>query len=170
MNSDALDGDGQALSSTRFSGRSEFAQRVRDALDRAAHAGWREIIVSDATFEDWPLGERAVAQALQQWSGSGRRFVMLAKSYTELQRRHARFVTWRCTWSHIVECWVCPDAVLSDFPSAIWTPSWVLVRLDPERSTGLTSEDPSRRLQLREQLQEWRRKSQPGFPASTLGL
>ena len=156
--------------SVRFSGRSEFQQLIRDALGRAVREDWREIVVSDANFEDWPLGERAVAQALQDWSRSGRRFTMLAKTYDEVSLRHARFVSWRRTWSHIIECWACPDAVLTDFPSAIWSPAWALIRLDSERSTGLTTEDPARRVQLREKLREWQRKSTPGFPSSTLGL
>ena len=156
--------------SLRFSGRSEFQQCVRDALERAAREGWPQIIFSDANFEDWPLGERAVAQALQDWSKSGRRFTMLAKNFAEVSLRHARFVAWRRTWAHIIECWACPDAVLTDFPSAIWTPAWALRRLDAERSTGWTTDDPARRVQLRETLREWQRKSTPGFPSSTLGL
>ena len=39
------------LPSGRFSGRSEFAQIVRDALACAAREGWHEIIVSDASFD-----------------------------------------------------------------------------------------------------------------------
>src|ERR1035437_7161865 len=154
----------------RFSGRSEFQQRVRDALERAAREAWTEIIFSDANFEDWPLGERAVAESLQAWSKSGRRFTMLAKNYDEVSLRHARFVAWRRTWSHIIECWACPDAVLTEFPSAIWTPSGAMVRLDAERSTGLVTDDPARRVQLRGKLRELQLKSTPGFPASTLGL
>ena len=170
MNANEPEGDAAAPPGTRFSGRSEFQQLVRDALARAADEGWREIVFCDASFEDWPLGERAVEASLQAWSRSGRKFTMLAKRYDELLRRHARFVAWRRTWSHIVECWACPDADLSDFPSAIWTPSWAMVRLDSRYCTGLSTREPVRRLQLHEQLQEWRRKSTPGFPSSTLGL
>ncbi len=161
---------GPVPATLRFSGRSEFQQCIREALARAVREGWSEIIVSDANFEDWPLGERAVAQALQDWSKSGRRFTMLAQNYTEVSSRHARFVTWRRTWSHIIECWACPDAVLSDFPSAVLAPNWALLRLDPERSTGWSTDDAARRVQLRETLREWQRKSTPGFPSSTLGL
>lgn len=162
--------DGPGVTASRFAGRSEFQQRVRDALVRAGQEDWREIIVADATFEDWPLGERAVADALQAWSRSGRRFVMLAMRYDEVLRRHARFVTWRRTWSHIIECWACSRADPTDFPSAIWSPTWALVRIDPERSAGVCTDESSRRLQLHEALQEWQRKSTPGFPATTLGL
>jgi hypothetical protein len=44
----------------RFEGRDAFRQNVRDALACAAREGWRELILSDADFHDWPLGERAV--------------------------------------------------------------------------------------------------------------
>ena len=42
----------------RFEGRDAFRQNVRDALACAARQGWRELILSDADFHDWPLGER----------------------------------------------------------------------------------------------------------------
>ena len=48
----------------RFEGRVAFQQLVRDALACAAQEGWNEIILSDASFEDWPLGERAVVESL----------------------------------------------------------------------------------------------------------
>ena len=43
---------GAALPAGRFEGRNDFQQLVRDALACAAREGWREIILSDATFED----------------------------------------------------------------------------------------------------------------------
>ena len=159
-----------SLPSGRFSGRSEFAQMVRDALACAAHEGWHEIIISDASFEDWPLGERALAESLQVWSKAGRKFTMLAQHYDEVSRRHARFVSWRRTWAHLVECRRCVVADPLELPSAIWSPVWALRRLDLERSTGTCGSEPERRLQVREALGEWLRKSTPGFPASTLGL
>lgn len=154
----------------RFEGRVAFQQLVRDALACAAREGWREIILSDASFEDWPLGERAVADSLQAWSASGRRCILLARRYDEVVRRHARFVTWRRTWSHIVEAHGCASADVLELPSAIWSPGWVLHRLDPQRCNGFTGTEPERRLALRELLDEWLLKSSPAFPATTLGL
>ena len=87
-----------------FSGRDAFEQLVRDALACAASQGWHEIILSDATFEDWPLRERGVVESLQVWSKSGRRMIMLASRYDEVIRHHARFVAWRKTWGHIIDC------------------------------------------------------------------
>jgi len=159
-----------ALAQGRFSGRNDFQQLVRDALAAAAREGWREIILSDASFEDWPLGERAVAESLQAWSASGRRCTLLARKYDQVVRQHARFTKWRQTWSHIIEARACPQADPLELPSAIWSPGWVLQRLDPERSNGYSGSEPERRLLLRESLQEWLQKSAPSFPATTLGL
>lgn len=162
---------GHGLPQGRFSGREVFQQTVRDALATAAGEGWPEIIISDANFHDWPLGERAVVDALQAWARRGRRFTMLACRYDEVIRRHARFVRWRGTWDHILNCRVSPAADPLDLPSAIWSPGWVLQRLDPLRCVGVSGVEPERRVLLRESLNEWvRSKSAPGFPATTLGL
>lgn len=154
----------------RFDGRVAFQQLVREALARAAQEGWREIILSDANFEDWPLGERAVAQSLQDWSARGRRCTLLARGYDSVVRQHARFVTWRTTWSHIIDARACSFADALDFPSAIWSPGWVLQRLDPERCAGYSGGEPERRVLLRENLNEWLARSSPAFPATALGL
>lgn len=159
-----------AVPSGKFSGREAFQQLVRDALQRAADEGWREIILADANFEDWPLSERAVAQSLQDWSQTGRKCTLLARSYDDVNRRHARFVTWRKTWSHIIEARACASADALDFPSAIWSPAWVMERRDLERSVGYSGSEPDRRVALRESLNEWLGRSSPGFAAVTLGL
>ena len=154
----------------RFEGREAFRERVRDALACAAREGWREIILSDADFHDWPLGERAVIESLNAWARTGRKMVMLAKNYDALTRGHPRFVTWRKTWSHIMECRRFATADPLDLPSALWASGWVMHRLDPERNTGVCTLIPERRLALRETLEEWLRQSSAGFPVTTLGL
>ena len=154
----------------RFEGPGEFAELIRSAFAAAATHGWREIIICDTTFEDWPLGERAVAQSLQDWSKSGRKLTMLAKNYNEVMRRHARFVTWRSTWSHIIECRGNANISQDDIPSALWSPNWVCQRLDLARSTGVSGAEASRRVALKERLDESLRLSSPAFAATTLGL
>lgn len=160
----------QDLPSGRFSGREAFERTVRDALACAARQGWHEIILSDASFADWPLRERAVVESLHTWAKAGRRFVMLATRFDEVQRHQARFVTWRKTWGHIIECRQCTSADPLNLPSAIWSPGWVMQRHDPERSVFVCDFQAARRVSLRQELEEWIRNSSPGFPASTLGL
>ncbi|MCC2676255.1 MAG: hypothetical protein K0R58_3202 [Ramlibacter sp.] len=158
------------LPSRRFEGRTEFRQLIRDALAHAAREGWREIILSDPDFADWPLGERAVTQSLLDWSHSGRRITLLARRYDEVVRQHARFVQWRERWSHIVTAMGCSSADALELPSAIWSPGWAMERLDILRCNGYCGSEPERRLLLRERLAEWLAKSSPAFPATTLGL
>ena len=165
-----LDQDPAALPNGRFEGRTAFQQLVRDALLQAASEGWREITVCDPTFEDWPLGERAVADALQAWARPGRKWLMLASSYDELVRRHARFVNWRRTWSHLIDCRAVGRADPMLMPSCIIGPGWVMRRLDLERCTGVSTDEARSRVELQESVNEWLRKSSPSFAASVLGL
>jgi hypothetical protein len=159
-----------ALLDGSFDGRSAFQQLVRDALATAARDGWRSITLVDATFEDWPLGERAVVESLSAWSQSGRSFTILAKRFDTLQAKHHRFVTWRSRWSHIIDARGVPSADAESFPSAIYSPGWVLRRLDPMRSKGVAGTDAQRRVLLREEINERLGKSSPAFAATTLGL
>lgn len=160
-----------ALPTGRFEGRVAFQQLVRDALATAATEGWREIVLCDDDFHDWPLGERAVAESLQAWASGGRRFTIIATQYDEIVRRHARFVQWRRTWDHIITCRRCPSADRSDLPSVLWSPGWLMHRVDPDRCVGVSGTEPERRVLMRETLTEWiQNRSSPGFPATTLGL
>lgn len=154
----------------RFSGRSVFVQTLRDALQAAATEGWKELVLCDADFADWPLGERAVVESLQAWARSGRQFRMLAMDYTALQRDQARFVRWRQTWDHIIECRLSREADALAFPSLILGPAWVMQRIDRERDVLICDDAPVRRLALRQIADECWRQSTPGFPASVLGL
>ena len=168
--SDDASSSGATLPSGPFSGPEEFAQLIRQAAEAAAREGWREWVWSDADFSDWPLGERAVAEALQQWSSAGRRLTLLAERFDVFERHHARFVHWRRMWGHIVDARVCRGAGLPAVPSAIWTPAWALRRLDAERCRGHSGTDAMGRRALREALDECLRASREGFPITTLGL
>ena len=154
----------------RIQGPNQFAEVIREAFAAAAEQGWREIIISDASFESWPLGERSVAQSLADWAKTGRTLTVLARNYDEVIRRHARFVTWRRTWGHIVICRANPSAVEDSCPSAFWSAGWACQKLDLVRSTGIAGLDPVRRTAIKERLDECLRRSAPAFPATTLGL
>lgn len=159
-----------ALPEGRFSGRSEFAELVRQAMTAAAAQGWREMIWCDSDFADWPLGERAVAQALNDWAKNGRKLTLLADHYDVVLRKHARFATWRRTWAHVVECRKSGAASAGRLPSALWSPAWVFERLDTPRCAGIAGAEPAGRNALKEQLNEHLLTSSAGFPATVLGL
>ncbi|MDB5912687.1 MAG: hypothetical protein JWP22_1362 [Ramlibacter sp.] len=161
---------GITLPSRRFEGREEFRQLLRDALACAAREGWREIILSDGTFEDWPLGEREVAESLQAWSRTGRKMTLLARRYDAVLRQYPRFVQWRGKWSHIITACAVSSADPLDLPSALWSPHWAMERRDIQHCNGFCGSEPDRRVLLREGLNEWLQKSSSSFPATTLGL
>lgn len=158
------------LAQGAFAGPGAFADGVRNALAHAAQEGWVEMVWSDATFEDWPLCEKAVVESLSAWSRRGRKLILLAHHFDAMRRIHPRFVDWRVRWDHLVECRICKGVEALNFPSALWTPSWALRRLDLLRSSGVASVEPRMRCLLREELEEHKHQSSPAFPASTLGL
>ena len=164
-----MDNDKPLLEGT-FSGRQDFQQLIRDSVAQAAREGWREMIWSDLDFADWPLGERSIEASLQEWSMTGRKLTLLAKRFDTLIASHHRFVTWRKQWAHIIEARAVSSASEEEFPSMIWSPGWVMHRLQPTWCKGVAGSEPARRLQSRELLADWLSKSGPSFPPSTLGL
>ena len=161
---------GPTLADGRFAGRGEFTDMIRQAFAAAAVQGWREIVLSDADYSDWPLDERGVTEALNTWSRSGRKLTMMARSYDAVFRRHARFVVWRRSWAHLVECRGVVAASADTVPSALWSPGWAFERLDVARCSGVAGSDAARRVALKERLNEALRYTVPAFPASVLGL
>lgn len=170
MTSGQADAAFSMLPGNRFSGRSEFTGLVRQALAAAAAQGWHEMIWCDPDFSDWPLGERSVVQALNDWAKSGRKLTMLAENYDAIPRQHGRFTTWRQTWSHVIECHKSGAASSGRLPSVFWSPGWAMERLDSQRCTGVASADLARCMALKERLNEHLAASSSGFPASVLGL
>lgn len=158
------------LPTGRFSGRSEFADLVRAALSAAAAQGWHEMIWCDDDFDDWPLGERAVIDSLHGWARTGRKLTLVARRYDGVVRRHARFVTWRQSFSHLIDCRASRSATGDPLPSALWSPHWVFERLDLAHSTGVAGSEAARRVALKERLGELLSHSTPAFAATTLGL
>ncbi|MDO5692863.1 MAG: hypothetical protein Q4G70_10340 [Pseudomonadota bacterium] len=166
----SADAEQRGLPEGAFVGRETFRDHLRAGFKAAAERGWPELLLCDADFQAWPLGEREVVEALHAWARHGQRFTMLARTFDEVPRQHARFVEWRRVWSHKIDCRICREADPMQLPSALWSPAWSLRRLDPLRSHGLCGEDPGFRLTLREEIDGWLERGVAGFPAYTVGL
>jgi hypothetical protein len=162
--------DAQPLPSGAFAGREAFQELIRSALASAASEGWREMLWMDASFADWPLGERSVEADLQAWSQSGRKLILVAKRFDAVLAKHHRFVAWRRQWSHIVEARAVSSASDEEFPSLLLAPHWAMHRLSPALCKGVAGSEAKRRVDLRELANEWLAVSSPAFAASTLGL
>ncbi|MES2978160.1 MAG: hypothetical protein V4731_07040 [Pseudomonadota bacterium] len=152
----------------RFEGREAFTGLVRQVFAVAAAQRWKQLVVCDPDFDDWPLGEAVVASSLNDWARGGGRLVMLAARYDMVARKHHRFVHWRGTWAHQIECRRLPG--LDGGGSLMLAPVWVAERLDTERSTGICSHHAARRVAVQERVAGWLPRSSPAFPATILGL
>lgn len=160
----------EELPEGRLQGRQVFTALVRQALDCAARERWGHLVLCDPDFADWPLGERSVIDSLDAWAGRGRRIQFLARDFSRLRELHPRLVQWRTTWSHIVEAHACRSVSGGELPSAIWSPGWVMERIDVERCVLVAGRTPERRTELQERLQACWQQGSPSFPATTLGL
>lgn len=152
-------------------GRSAFHQAVRDALASAADAGSAEIVLVDADFADWPLGERAVLESLGRWAATRRRMTLLGGSFDALPRQAPRFLAWRQAWSHIVDFRTPEDLDPRQLPTWLHVPGLVVLRLDdPVHHRGIVSWRPVEQVEAREAIDALSQRSIETFPATTLGL
>lgn len=151
--------------------RADFHNAVRAAFAQAAEAGAAEIVLTDPSFADWPLGERAVIESLTRWVESRRRLTLLAFSFDELARRQLRFVEWRRQWSHVVQCRNDDELEAEQIPSLLFVPGMLCLRLlDRVRYRGTVSARPIDLVECRETVDALLQRSVEAFPATTLGL
>lgn len=156
----------------RIDGRVEFQAAVREALEQVAARGDPELILCDPDFADWPLGERRTIAAFESWANSRRRLFVLAGRYDEVVRLHPRWVEWRRTWAHIVECRALVEHEAATCPTVLLAPTGPLVlRLhDGQRLRGIWSTEPRDATQAREFFDALVQRSTESFGATTLGL
>ena len=159
-----------ALLQGKFSGHVAFSQLIRDGLQSASQQGWQQMVWCDVNFEDWPLREKVVVDALYAWAQRGRQLTMLAHSYESVVRYQPRMVAFRKSWGHIVDCRLCKQVDVAKFPSIMWSPVWAVKRTEFDSCSGFATSDVRKRVQLQEELRESQRHSSPGFPATVLGL
>jgi len=96
--------------------------------------------------------------------------LVMAREYDTLERLHPRFVTWRRTWAHRLDCRQCRQADPLELPSVLWSPHWFMLQLDRDHAVAIAGTDEERINALRLRVDEWWLRSTPGFPASVLGL
>jgi hypothetical protein len=151
--------------------RIEFLDALQTAFAEAAAAGSREIWLCDENFGDWPLGERAVVEHLSQWAASSRKLLLVARTFDEVARRHARWVEWRKTWSHIVSCRTNSELGTGEVPTLFVASGTVTVRLsDTVHHRGRLSHEKAEELRCKELLDAVLQRSEEAFPATTTGL
>lgn len=151
--------------------RNECRQALRDAFAEAARAGCRELWLCDADYADWPLSEPAVIESLSQWAYSHRKLTVLAASFDEITRRHARWLSFRREWSHVVECRLLDESDTNPSSSLLLAPGLLVVRIfDTRHWRASWSLDPAAQNRCREWVDTIWQRSSEAMPATTLGL
>lgn len=151
--------------------RNAFHDALRAALEEAARVGCRELWIVDDDFADWPLSERLVIEHLTQWASAHRRFTTIARNFDEVARRHARWVEWRRTWSHVVHCRTNNELEAGQMPTMLLAPGLMSVRLfDAIHHRGVATRETADAIRWREDLDAVLQRSEEAFPATTLGL
>ena len=161
----------KSLPNLMIASRSEFHDALRSAFAEVAGAGCRELWLSDPSFADWPLGERAVVESLTQWVHSQCRITLLADTFDEVTRRHPRWVAWRRQWTHVVHCRTKSEREPGLVPTLFLAPGlFSLKMVDPIRFRGRLSRDQPDMAHDKETLDAVSQHSEPAFPATTTGL
>lgn len=157
----------------RIDGQPAFAQAISETLRAAAERGDPELWLCDRDFAAWPLGARDVVDSFNQWVLNTRqaRCVLVASSFDELPRQHARWVAWRQPWAHRVACLQVPEELAVDLPCLLLAGQGHVVEVfDTEHWRGVSCQDPVRGAQARDRLDAISQRSGEALPPTTLGL
>lgn len=151
--------------------RDEFVDALRGGFERLQASGCREAWMCDDDFAEWPLDEPPVLDALAKWSLPHRKLTVIARDYDVLARRHPRWVQYRRQWSHVVDCRTPDSSLEGTLPIVFLGDRTFVVRLaHPEQYRGVATTAPGDLVSSRETIDAIAQRSDPGFPATVLGL
>lgn len=153
-----------------FEGREAYAAVLLAAMQHAARQRSMQITWADTDFAGWPLGRADMLQALGDWVGGTRRLTLIAAHYNVFPQRHTRWMAWRRTWSHAVQCLAVHEELATQVPT-LWLTADLAVRLhDPLRHRGQVYRDAADLARCRDLLDALSQRTEESFPVTTLGL
>jgi hypothetical protein len=110
-------------------------------------------------------------ESLAQWASSHRRLTLIARSFDEVARRHARWNEWRRQWSHIVHCRSNNELEAGQMPSLLLATGLLSLQLvDPVHYRGRLSHEASDGVRCREAIDAVLQRSEEAYPVTTTGL
>jgi hypothetical protein len=154
-------------------GRGAWLQSVRALLVGAPDSGLRELVLVDASFDAWPLGEPEVIEAMTHWLRQpGRRLRLAGLSFDGMQVSQPRFATWRRNWTHAIDVVSPLEVPPADMPCLLVSaqPPLVLELFDRERFRGRLTRDPREARLATDRVAALLQRSEPSWPANALGL
>jgi hypothetical protein len=149
-----------------------FQAALVSTVERAIAAGTRRLTLVDRDFAGWALDDPRLHAALTGWLRlPGRRLVLVAAGYLEVEREFPRFIAWRRFWSHAVDAWVPVPELAAELPTLLLDDSgWVLHVVDPMQWRGRAGRDMHLVRQWRERIDALLQRCERAFPVSCTGL
>jgi hypothetical protein len=152
--------------------RSDFVAAVHEVLELAWAQRARRMLWVDTDFVDWPLGDAALLSRLVDWLRlPQRQLLLLASSYEELRRRHARFTALYASWSHAMVARAPAQEEDAPLPCLLLAERTAAAQLlDRVHWRGWIGTDPASLRLWQERADALLQRSQAAFPVTTLGL
>jgi len=152
--------------------RADFMAAIPWCVGQAAVGQARRLVFCDPDFLDWPLDDPILLEALGTWLRQPqRRLVLLAASFDELQRRRPRFVAWRRTYAHAIEALLPAEDLAPALPTLLLDDGVLCLHLSDKRLwRGRITLESTRARAWRDRIDAVLQRSEPGFPATALGL
>jgi hypothetical protein len=152
--------------------RRDFIAALQGSVRSAVAKGARRMLWADRDLAEWPLDDPALLEAMTQWLRMPRRhLVLVAHDFDGVSRRCPRFVAWYRMWSHGVSAFSPAPSDAGDLPCLLLVEGMGAVLLvDKEHWRGRISLDSREVNQFRDSIDALLQRSDPAFPATTLGL
>lgn len=151
--------------------RAAFRDAVRTLLCALPEVKPREVLVVDADFSPWPLGDVEVVDALTRWVRlPGRRLRLLGGRYDVVERDQPRFAMWRKSFAHALDCLTPSEIEPDDIPSLLLFDSVGVELIDREHWRGRVSDERRWLVEQRERTDALLQRSETAWPVTMLGL
>jgi hypothetical protein len=152
-------------------GREAWRQAVTALMAQAVRRQARRLVMLDEDFADWPLGAPDVVDMLTRWVASHRELVVIAADFDQIARRHPRWVAWRRTWGHAVQCLALHEDDRAEVPGLFLVEGIAVAQLSDRRhGRGSLRDDAAALAQAVERLAHLQQRGSPDFPVTVLGL
>ncbi|WP_271009706.1 hypothetical protein [Paucibacter sp. B51] len=170
------------LQAGEFTGRAEFQQALRLAIEQACAQGCTELGAFDPDFSVWPWSEAGLLDLLSDWvraAPASRRMHLLAPQFDGVRRAHPRFVAWRGRYGHAVQARAFePEAMAAVGPGGPAALFWarspttqITLRLMSTRNwRGSVSFEASEFVRWKDWFDVIAQHSYESFASTTLGL
>lgn len=152
-------------------GSQAFKAALRTLLTSLPTQGSRDIWMIDQRFQNWPLNEAPVLDALGAWLRlGGRRVGMLGVDFDAVLRDHPRLARWRQDHGHGFEAWHPAATERPELPGLLLTGHQAIELFDRDHWRARSVHEPAELRLLDQHVVSKLHHCEPGWPVTTLGL